>query len=55
MAARGVHQFTGLPYQSVGLEADEQIAKAFVKSHHACYVKSSKRMSPHTLFNFQGN
>ena len=53
-AARMIHQCTGTPVQTIAIEHDPQIAKAYALSHHACYVKPDGLLPQHAFAEFEG-
>ena len=53
-AARFLHSCTGAKIQSVAIEIDEKVAKAFALANHACFIKPDRRLPHHTFHDFHG-
>ena len=54
-AARVIHQCTGIPMQTVAIEHDPDIAKAYAMTHHACFVKLDGFLPANAFHEFEGS
>ena len=53
-ASRFVQKVTGAKIQTVALEVDPKVAKAFAIANHACYVKPDAPLPPQVFADFDG-